>query len=47
MHCLLPLIGAIPDMTLSKDWLARFNWPLSLPDGQPLAIAHRHSLPLG
>jgi len=28
-------------MTLSKDWLQRFNWPLSLAVGQPLAIAHR------
>jgi glycerophosphoryl diester phosphodiesterase len=41
MHCLLPLLGKIPAMTLSKDWLQRFNWPLSLADVQPLAIAHR------
>jgi len=41
MHCGLPFIGKIPDMTLLKDWLQRFNWLLSIADGQPLAIAHR------
>lgn len=28
-------------MTLSKDWLQRFDWPISLANVTPLAIAHR------
>ncbi len=28
-------------MTLTKEWLSRFGWPISLASGYPLAIAHR------